>query len=47
MLEVSGKRVYGYNALTGELLRSADGGRTWKGTALPAILDLAIDPPTR
>jgi hypothetical protein len=44
-LAAQGRRVYGYNGLSGELLRSDDRGRGWEATdQIGAVVDLAIDP---
>ncbi|MTD47542.1 exo-alpha-sialidase [Conexibacter sp. W3-3-2] len=43
-IEVAGKVVYAFDALSGKLLSSADAGRTWKRATVPPVLDLAIDP---
>jgi hypothetical protein len=43
-LEVAGRYVYGFDALTGRLRRSDDTGRTWQDTRIAPVLDLAIDP---
>jgi len=38
-------RIYGFDATSGRLMASADGGRSWRQLAPPgALLDLAIDP---
>lgn len=44
-LAAQGPRIYGYNGLTGELLRSDDRARSWEATdQIGAVIDLAIDP---
>ena len=38
-------RIYGYNGLSGELMISHNGGRSWNRYEVPAsVLDLAVDP---
>ncbi len=45
VLRSAGRRVYGFNSLTGKLMASTDGGREWREHTPPAaIVDLAIDP---
>lgn len=44
VLEVAGDRIYGYDAPSGSFLTSTDGGRSWAKTAVPPILDVAVDP---
>lgn len=44
-LDFAAGRIYGYNGLTGLLMRSADGGESWQPEEVPApVIDLAIDP---
>ncbi len=44
-LESAGRKVYGYDGLSGRLMVSSDGGRTWQSRTPPTgILDLAADP---
>jgi hypothetical protein len=43
-LEVARGRIYGFDALTGALRTSRDGGRSWSSTPAPPTLDLAVDP---
>lgn len=44
-LRGSGRFVYGFNGLTGELLRSTDRGASWRPTTqVGPVIDLAIDP---
>ncbi len=44
-LESAGKKVYGYDGLSGRLMVSSDGGRTWQSRTPPTgIFDLAVDP---
>lgn len=44
-LAAQGPRIYGYNGLRGELLRSDDAGRSWEPTEqVGAVVDLVIDP---
>lgn len=43
VLRARGARVFAYDVTRGRLLASADGGRTWKGRALPrGTVDLAV-----
>lgn len=45
VLHVAHERVYAYNALSGELMLSDDGGETWATRKPPgAMIDLAVDP---
>jgi hypothetical protein len=45
VLRSRGRRVFGFNALTGTLLVSSDGGRSWRERTPPGpLIDLAIDP---
>ena len=45
VLRFAHDRVYGYNALSGKLMISDDGGETWTEREPPAaVLDLAVDP---
>ena len=43
-LEVAGERIWGYDSLSGRLLTSKSGGRTWQSVARLAVLDLAVAP---
>lgn len=43
-LEVAGDTVYGYDATSGLLRVSTDGGRTWDERAAVEALDIAVDP---
>jgi photosystem II stability/assembly factor-like uncharacterized protein len=43
-LEVAGTTVYGYDAITGRLRLSTDGGATWDRGAKTDVADLAVDP---
>lgn len=44
-LRAQGRRIYGYNGLSGELLRSDDGGESWETIEqVGEVVDLAIDP---
>lgn len=43
-LEVSGRWVFGFDAISGRFLRSGDAGRTWAATAVPPVLDIAVAP---
>ena len=44
-LEVSGRRVYGFDGTQGRLMTSTNGGETWQQREPPAaIFDLAVDP---
>jgi hypothetical protein len=45
VLRSLGARVFGFNGLTGKLMVSADGGRSWRERLPPGpLLDLAVDP---
>lgn len=45
VLRSAADRIYAYNGLTGALMLSADGGRTWAERRPPApMIDLAVDP---
>jgi photosystem II stability/assembly factor-like uncharacterized protein len=45
VLRSLGARVFGFNGLTGKLMVSGDGGRTWQARTPPGpLLDLAIHP---
>jgi photosystem II stability/assembly factor-like uncharacterized protein len=45
VLRYAHDRVYAYNALSGELMLSDDGGETWTEREPPAaVIDLAVDP---
>lgn len=45
VLRARGRRVYGYNGATGELMLSGDRGRSWERRTPPApMFDLAISP---
>lgn len=45
VLRAAGRRVYGFNGATGELMVSSDAGRVWARHRPPAAMfDLAIDP---
>lgn len=43
-LEIAGGRVWGYDSLSGRLLTSSSGGKTWQAVARLDILDLAAAP---
>lgn len=44
-LAAGGELVYGFNGLTGELLSSSDGGKSWEtGEQIGAVASLAVDP---
>lgn len=48
VLRTSGRALYGFDATSGRLLASSDGGETWKEREAPGfLLDLAIDPAER
>jgi hypothetical protein len=45
VLESAGSQVYGFDATSGRLMVSVDGGRRWVERAPPsAMLDMAVDP---
>ena len=43
-LAVVGKRIYGYDATSQQLLASGDGGQNWEKRAEAAIRDVTVDP---
>lgn len=43
-LAVSGEQVFGYDATSGRLLVSVDGGRTWAPRAAEPLHDVTVDP---